>query len=326
MKLAHIYWISIAVIAVIHLRFLFIIFSLDVPLFITIAVTAVIIFLLHKKVFLSITSLESVQNILFYSLQLGILLLHPFIDQGVASLILFLLFVGIEIMRHRLGKQFFAANQLLQTQNREIEQMNEAFLVVRKERHDFLKHISGLHYMLENRAYKNATTYLDDLVEGYKETNLSIQGERGTVAGILHQGYQQGKRKGIEVTYDLESPISSLPLSDTEITALLGNILGNALDASQEWQKTTGKQANITLQSYKRSGLFLINCKNHTNSIPNHVLDDLFVKHGLTTKTGDHEGLGTKIIADIVKKNQGHLDFIYKNEMFTLYIKLPAIH
>lgn len=326
MKAVHIYWISITLIAVIHISYLSSILSLNLSLFAAAVVVGGVVFLLYKKVLFSVDRLSTKHNILLYGLQIGILILYPFIEQACACLILFLLFIGGEILRHQLGRQLAAAGQLLLEQNREIDHMNKTFLVVRKERHDFLKHISALHYMLENKENEGAAGYLNELVEGYKATNLSIQGERGTVAGILHQSYQQAKEKGIEFIYDLESPISSLPLADSEITALIGNILGNALDASEEWQNTTGKQAAITLQAYKRSGLFLINCKNHTNRIPNEVLDQLFKKHGLTTKTGNHEGLGTKIITDIVQKNQGHLNFIHKNETFTIHIKMPAIH
>lgn len=42
-------------------------------------------------------------------------------------------------------------------------------------------------------------------------------------------------------------------------------------------------------------------------------------------KDAGHEGLGTKLIQDIVKKHDGFLDFIHKDETFTVKIKIPAI-
>jgi two-component system, LytTR family, sensor histidine kinase NatK len=56
--------------------------------------------------------------------------------------------------------------------------------------------------------------------------------------------------------------------------------------------------------------------------IPNPVLDALFEKYAQTTKLGPHEGMGTKIIADIVQNNQGYWDFTYE---FNLKIKVQAI-
>ena len=83
----------------------------------------------------------------------------------------------------------------------------------------------------------------------------------------------------------------------------------------------------ITLQFYKRSGLYLLTCKNSSLPIPTDILDTLFKAFGRTTKPGaEHEGLGTKIIYDVVAQYHGFLDFVYKDEEFTVKIKFPAIH
>lgn len=50
--------------------------------------------------------------------------------------------------------------------------------------------------------------------------------------------------------------------------------------------------------------MYLLSSNNSCLPIPNPILDALFEKCGLTTKLGPHEGVGTKIIADIVKKHQ----------------------
>ncbi|AWI11624.1 GHKL domain-containing protein [Caldifermentibacillus hisashii] len=51
----------------------------------------------------------------------------------------------------------------------------------------------------------------------------------------------------------------------------------------------------------------------------------MFVTYGNTTKGAGHEGLGTKLIQDIVKNHDDFLDFIHKDETFTVKIKIPAI-
>lgn len=130
----------------------------------------------------------------------------------------------------------------------------------------------------------------------------------------------------MDVVYDLETPVSSLPLPDRDLIPLIGNILENAIEASEEWQMEKGKQAQITFQLYKRSGLFILNCKNATLPLPNEVSTLYIRKRQKRLKSGHHEGLGTGIIADIVNKYNGHLDFIYKDETFTLHIKIPAIN
>ncbi|WP_077621136.1 sensor histidine kinase [Bacillus sinesaloumensis] len=204
-------------------------------------------------------------------------------------------------------------------------QFNETFRVVRSERHDFLKHVSAIHFMLENGNSEEAKHYLDELVEGYKETNLSIKGERGVIAGILHQMYRKAKALNIDVVYDFDLPLSSLPLSDQQIITLIGNLLSNSIDACEEWQQKNDTQAFLTLQFFKRSGLYILQCKNSTPSIPPSILDQLFVNFGNTTKGDGHEGLGTKLIKDIVDESNGFLDFVCKDEEFSVKIKIPAI-
>ena len=149
--------------------------------------------------------------------------------------------------------------------------------------------------------------------------------QRGVVAGVLHQMYRRAKASGISVVYDFDLPLSSLPLSDQHMVTLIGNLLSNGLDACEEWQQKEKKQAILTLQFYKRSGLFLLVCKNNSLQIPTNILDRLFQTYGITTKKGEHEGLGTKMIHDLVKDHQGFLDFVYRDQEFIIKIKIPAI-
>lgn len=229
------------------------------------------------------------------------------------------------ILRRRASNRLAALSQENRLLKGQIAHLNDTFRIVRSERHDFLKHVSAIHFMLENGSFDEAKRYLDELVDGYEETNLSIKGERGIVAGVLHQTYRQAKAMGIEVVYDFDVPLSTLPLPDAEIVKLVGNLLSNSIEASEDWQKGRKKQAVVTLQFYKRSGLFLLSCKNNSLPIPAPVLDGLFHTYGKTTKDGGHEGLGTKIIKDIVSRHNGFLDFVYKDEEFTVKIKFPAI-
>jgi two-component system, LytTR family, sensor histidine kinase NatK len=239
---------------------------------------------------------------------------------SVLGFLLLLSYLG----RLRLKRRIEETNRLISSYEEQLAKINETFRIVRSERHDFLKHISAIHFMLDNNQAKEAKNYLDQLVESYEETNLSIKGESGVVAGVLHQAYLRGKKAGVEVIYDLDIPLSTLPLENQKLVALIGNLLSNSLDACEEWQEHRGISASVTLEFYKRSGLFILQCKNNSLSLPTPVLDELFHTHGKTTKNGDHQGLGTKIIKDIVEEHQGFLDFRHKNEEFAVKIKFPS--
>lgn len=202
-------------------------------------------------------------------------------------------------------------------------QLNNTFTKVKKERHDFLKHVAAIQYMVESKKTEELYQYTKNLTQNYEKTNLSIKGENGAVAGLLHKYSQRANQSGIQLAYYLDAPISSLPLPNHEIITLVGNILENSMDASEKWQTTHKEKATVQLSLTKKAGLYILTCENDTLPLPTKVVDHLFEHSGLSTKNTD--GLGTLIIKDTVNAHNGYLDFIHKNEKFFLKIKLPAV-
>lgn len=208
--------------------------------------------------------------------------------------------------------------------NSQLQQFNETFQTVRKERHDYLKHIAAISYMLEKEDYEGAKNYMANIISKYEETNLSIKGEDGAVASVLHTNFQKARKSGIAINYQLEVPVSSIPIPIDEIVELVGNLLENAIDACTDWQKTSNTQGFVDLTLRKRSGLYILTCENCTPPLPQHVADQLFTVSGVTTKEF-HNGLGTSIIKQIIEKHHGFLDFITEKENFTITCKIPSM-
>ncbi|PLR91619.1 histidine kinase [Bacillus sp. T33-2] len=319
------YWGFIAVLGAIHLQALLLNLPWKIPVYFTFLLAIFIVAYFYKKHLLRISVLGWCGNGLLFSLQLLLLLIYTAVKPSWIYIVPFLLFFGIEVVRLIGAAKLATLEQDLKQFEEERAHLNETFRVVRSERHDFLKHVVAVHFMLENGKYGEAKGYLDDLVGGYEETNLSIKGEHGVVAGILHQMYRRAQTAGISIVYDLDLPLSTMPLSDKNLVKLLGNLLSNSIDACEAWQKEHNDQAQLSLQFYKRSGLYLLICKNNSLPIPIDILDELFRTYGKTTKSGLHKGLGTKIIQDIVSGHHGFLDFTYKEQEFIVKIKIPAI-
>lgn len=317
------YWRAFAAFVFLHLH---VIGGEWFPFYVSLILAGIIAYYFHKKVLVEIESLGWQVNTSLTMVQVIVVLLSYFgMDALVVSVVFFIIFVVLEYLRLSLGRNMSEKKRELLQHREQRQHINETFRVVRGERHDFLKHVSAVHFMLENNEANDAKRYLDELVENYEETNYSIKGERGVVAGVLHQMYRRAKAADISIVYDLDVPLSTLPIRDQKMVELVGNLLGNALDACEEYQLKRGEQALVSLQFYKRSGLFILICKNSTLPVPVDVLDSLFYTYGKTTKSGEHEGLGTKLIKDIVTDHQGFLDFVCKDGEFTLNIKVPAI-
>lgn len=325
MKLHIAYWATITLLGIVHLQALLLHLPLKIPIYFTSLIAIGIAYYLFTKHSINVFVLGTKWNAFLFFLQL--LLLSVYVTNG-PSWIYFasiILFIGLESVRIYWAKQIISLTKKLAYLEEQSSHFNETFRIVRSERHDFLKHVSAIHFLLDKGKNKEAKTYLDNLVDGYEETNLSIKGERGIVAGVLHQMHRRAKAAGISIVYDFDLPLSTLPLSDQHMVTLLGNLLSNSIDACEEWQQKQKKQALLTVQFYKRSGLYILICKNKSLPIPPNILDALYHTYGITTKNGEHEGLGTKMIDDIIRDSNGYLDFIYKEEEFTVKIKIPAI-
>ncbi|SER01817.1 sensor histidine kinase [Piscibacillus halophilus] len=319
------YWMVVVIFATIHLQVLLNGLYIQLPIYLTILVPVGLILLISWKVITKVDRVPVLWNGLLALVQV-LLLIVNLNDQFIwGSTGLLVAFICLEWFRHILARQYSYLHTQLKNHEIEREQINNTFRIVRSERHDYLKHISALHFLIENGKTEEAKTYLNDLVEGYEETNLSIKGETGVVAATLHQAYKRARVLGISVDYSLDVPVSSLPMTDRDIVSLIGNLLSNSIDACESWQKEKGEQALLSLQFLKRSGLYILTCENNSLPIHREVLDRLYNDYGITTKEGDHEGLGTKIIHDIVQKYDGLLDFVYKDEKFLVKIKIPLI-
>ena len=276
MNLNRLYWVIIALLGTIHLHAGLLTLPVKIPIYWTMIIVIAIVYLLYKKIPLNFTHLRIKWDGTLLVMQILLVLIYFSGQPSWIYLVPLLLFIALEGLHIVWGKQISILSKRLKQLEDRSSHFNETFRIVRSERHDFLKHVSAIHYLLEHERNQEAKDYLDQLVDGYEETNLSIKGERGVVAGVLHQVYRRAKACGIEVVYDFDLPLSTLPLSDQEMVTFVGNLLSNSLDACEEWQQQTEKQGIITLQFYKRSGLYIFICKNNSLPIPAEVLDQLF--------------------------------------------------
>ncbi|MGY3717609.1 GHKL domain-containing protein [Sutcliffiella cohnii] len=312
MKTQFLYWGFMSFLATILIYELLSLILNDLILFTVTVLLFVITFLCLFVIKAPVPNWKSPINIVFSVCQLFIVSFCLLIQATVFTTILLIVFILMEFGKVQAAREMNLARKEVQQFEVQQTRLNETFRAVRSERHDFLKHISAIHYMLEKGSNSEAKTYLDSLVDGYEETNLSIKGETGIVAAVLHQMYKRATSIGCSVYYDLDVPISSLPLSDKDTVAPISNLLTNSVEACEDWLKVREEQPFLSLQFYKRSGLYILICKNNSLPLTSNILDRLYDKYGVTTKGGNHEGLGTKIIHSTVQQYNGLLDFTYK--------------
>ena len=206
----------------------------------------------------------------------------------------------------------------------QMARMNDTFVDIRAQRHDMMMHVGAIHYLLESGQYDEAKDYLEQLVSTYDTVHESIKGEHGHMSALLYPVRLQAEKSGVAVLYNLELPLSAMPLSHVDQIRLLGNLLHNALDAASAAAEA-GAESRIKLQSSRAGGHYMIELSNTSTPVPAYLLDKLYTTGGASTKGGSHEGLGTYTIGQIVRSNKGKLDYKWDAPEFYVKIKLPII-
>lgn len=58
--------------------------------------------------------------------------------------------------------------------------------------------------------FEEAKSYMTNIFDSYEETNLSIKGEQGAVASVLHTNYKRARTENIAINYRLDVPVSQI--------------------------------------------------------------------------------------------------------------------
>ena len=129
---------------------------------------------------------------------------------------------------------------------------------------------------------------------------------------LLNEKKSEAEHRGI--LFDIEtSAVFKLPLEDTDVCALMGNVLDNAIEACE---RMTSGERWISVYMKKQQGMFFIEVSNSIDKIP-------VMKHGqFLTQKGDKElhGYGIKSIKRIVDKYDGTIAFQIEDKMFKVNI------
>lgn len=204
-----------------------------------------------------------------------------------------------------------AQNEVYYSQLTEYEnQLNE----MRKIRHDMKSHLQCLAALISKNDNKQAEEYIDDIIENKLDFGYDyIKTENKVVDSIINMKLFQCKKDGITTIVHINK--FDTYVEDTDMCALLSNILDNAIEASIK----ENERKEVRIEIMPKKGYVNIIVK---NAISHSVLEsnpDL-----KTTKTNDHiHGIGMRSTADIVKKYDGMLDFYESNNYFIADIWLP---
>ena len=190
---------------------------------------------------------------------------------------------------------------------------------LRQWKHDYKNHLSVMQELLANGNYERLKEYIAVQKDTLPQSFSEISTGHTIIDAILTGKYAEMNASGISFHYSVLLP-KKLPLSDIEVTGILGNLLDNAIEACRLCTEKSETAPYITLAIKPQRGIVRICVKNTSNG--NYHYDK---KRNLETTKADTSlhGNGLKQIRSIVENHGGFCKITAAETDFTVDAVIP---
>lgn len=193
----------------------------------------------------------------------------------------------------------------------QLETINESHKNIKSLRHDMRNHLAVLRSYIQMNEKENAINYITkikDIDHGTKEFSRT---ENMDIDSILNYKLNEADAKGIAVSIKSKVP-PKLDMESLDIVVILGNLLDNAIEASDKVEND--KRIDLRI-AHKKEALFIF-IKNTFNGVIKY--EDGKIK---TTKMdSENHGIGLNNIEEILKKYNGTMKINHSGNNFTVEI------
>ena len=231
-----------------------------------------------------------------------------------------IIFVLYEIINKEAEKNYILmANQ---KQYEITEQHNNEILKIysdmREWRHDYANHMQLIMSFLEKSEMKDeniseAINYIQSLDEKIKLASLTVSTGNYIVDAIVSAKLALASTFNIKFEYDIILP-DKLTITDTDLCAILSNLLDNAIEAC--YKLDNGRYIKLEIIIIRNQ--LYIKLINSTNG--KYIKENGRFK---TTKQGQLHGIGMKHIESIVVEYSGTYNINAESTLFTTQISIP---
>lgn len=219
---------------------------------------------------------------------------------------LVLLFAILILSDHERLEQSSRLAELRDVYYKSIQQQEKQ---VRQLRHDLRNHLAVAQSLLEQGNIPYAVSYLNEITGSPALQGIKRFCDNETANVVLTAKAEAMDRAGITADFAV-SLSKELPIADTDLAALLGNALDNAIEGIEGAENKT-----ITLRCKTDKGLLMLRVENPIGG---------FVNSDFTTTKADKvtHGFGIPGMREIAERYHGTLNADVKDGSFILFICL----
>lgn len=192
------------------------------------------------------------------------------------------------------------------------DSMNEMYCDNAKLYHDISNHMNILYHFLDIGNIEGAKKYIKEISKPILKLSKINWTGVDVIDIVINSKLHEMNKLGINWDVNVEFPYNS-NLLPSDLCTILSNILDNAIEAA----KTQTDNKNIILTIRRINYFLFIRVVN-----PCGYLKDFDFIPTSTKENQRFHGWGLQSVSDIVKKNNGTLECINRNHMFTVSIML----
>jgi signal transduction histidine kinase len=191
-----------------------------------------------------------------------------------------------------------------------LEDMKRNIKVLRKQRHDYLRHIQIVSSLLHTNNYDEAKNYINDLAEHINSEGISVETGNTFLNAVISLKQEQAIHRKIKFYINIKIKIKGFKIPNFELCNILSNIIDNAFDALDEVRKD---KKYVELCICGDDLFYIFKIRNNGNKIEDtqKIFDE-----GFSTKQGINRGYGLYIVKQILDKYKSSI-FVESSESIT---------
>ena len=197
-------------------------------------------------------------------------------------------------------EQLLMLNQQIQLQSKNMTSASELYSAQRKKVHDFRAHLNILNRLMKNQEYSAAEEYLEKITEQQTDRLFNTKASEAT-------------QKKISIDFEVND-LSNLPFDVSDMVVLLSNLLDNAIEACQQYDK--GNKAIHVMAVAQKD--FFVSVRNTSEPV-------VIINGSIPTTKPEPQlhGFGLANIRLILEKYSGEYTMFYENGWFQFTADIP---
>lgn len=177
-------------------------------------------------------------------------------------------------------------------------------------KHDINHHIRMIKGYLDDHDVDSVSKYLNSISSEYFSNNLYVNSGNKEIDSVLNYMISVAKSTLTNVTYNIRIP-ANMPYDALTLNVVLGNLLENAIYASQQSEEQFLK---ISL-SLKKGLLYIDIYNSYSGKLK--IKKEKFLS---TKKNPELHGIGLENVKEILSRNNNTLKIDYQNNTFEAHV------